>query len=135
MTRLADLAGKWWLNRVIEDARAGETGQLTGTASFADQGEYWLYAETGTLVLPGREPLAASREYRFFDNPDGAEVCFADGRPFHAIRWDQPEAVHECPPDLYRVRYDFTGFPRWQAVWQVTGPRKDYIMTSTYSRS
>jgi hypothetical protein len=62
-------------------------------------------------------------------------VLFADGRPFHAFDPGaaRPEAAHDCPPDLYRVRYDFSDWPDWQAAWEVRGPRKDYRMVSRYA--
>jgi hypothetical protein len=61
-------------------------------------------------------------------------VLFADGRFFHRFDAEDPApaAAHDCPPDLYRVRYDFRPWPRWQAEWRVTGPRKDYAMVSRY---
>jgi len=43
-----------------------------------------------------------------------------------------PAAEHDCPPDHYRVRYDFRSWPRWQADWRVRGPRKDYTLGSAY---
>ena len=37
------------------------------------------------------------------------EVCFGDGRFFHRFLPEDQTAgdVHLCPPDTYRVRYDF----------------------------
>ena len=43
-----------------------------------------------------------------------------------------PPPAHDCPPDSYRVRYDFRAWPRWQAEWRVTGPRKDYGIVSRF---
>ena len=68
---------------------------------------------------------------------DGSRIVvdFADGRPFHDFRPDSPEASHRCDPDSYAVRYDFRAWPIWCSTWRVTGPRKDYDMVSTYTRS
>jgi hypothetical protein len=30
------------------------------------------------------------------------------------------------------VRYDFRDWPRWQAEWRVTGPRKDYGIVTRF---
>ena len=50
--------------------------------------------------------------------------------------WTLPEPVadHWCDPDTYKVRYDFREWPLWRAEWRVTGPRKDYVMRSVYTR-
>ena len=134
--RLAAFAGDWNLQRDIEDVRAGETGTLTGTARFTPGEAGLSYLEKGTLALGGRPAVAASRSYLWRDAGASAiEVLFADGRFFHRFYADEPEpaAEHDCPPDRYRVRYDFTRWPRWRAVWRVEGPRKDYGMVSRYS--
>ena len=65
----------------------------------------------------------------------GIAVFFADGRAFHRFvpAADTVEADHWCDPDTYKVRYDFSRWPVWQAEWRVTGPRKDYVMQSVYT--
>jgi hypothetical protein len=91
---------------------------------------------------------------------EGWEVTFEDGRPFHP--WPDPETVerhrsaagasgdactegrartsgtdfvHVCTPDLYRgVLVEPVGTDEWTLRWDVTGPRKDYVMTTRYTR-
>lgn len=138
MRRLSDFEGVWQLSRRIEDRRAGLTGWLEGEARFnAGQGGLVL-TETGCLRYGDGAPMLAERRYLWREQPGGIAVFFEDGRPFHRISADAPEARHDCPPDLYHVRYDFStwpdSWPDWRAVWQVTGPRKDYVMDSRYSR-
>ena len=41
---------------------------------------------------------------------------------------------HPCGADLYRVEYDFSRWPEWSAVWDVSGPRKNYTMESRFRR-
>jgi hypothetical protein len=41
---------------------------------------------------------------------------------------------HPCGDDHYTVQYDFRSWPQWTAVWQVSGPRKDYTSRSAYTR-
>jgi hypothetical protein len=137
---LRSFVGRWRIEREIEDVRAGRTGRFTGEAVFEGAPEAGadglLYVETGTLVLEGAAPMAASRRYHWKGGGAGAiDVFFEDGRFFHRIDAEEPTpgAVHACDPDLYRVRYDFRGWPRWLAEWRVSGPRKDYAMVSRYA--
>ena len=136
--RLEAFAGDWRIERSIEDVRAGRRGRFTGTARFAPLPEGLAYHEAGTLAFDGSPPMAAERRYLWRDAGAGTiEVLFDDGRFFHGFDADElaPGARHDCPPDLYRVRYDFRHWPHWQAEWRVSGPRKDYGMVSTYLRA
>lgn len=133
--RLQAFVGTWDIDRAIDDVRAGQSGRFTGRARFTPAPEGLHYREEGTLTLGDAPPLAASRDYLWRDaGAGGIEVLFGDGRYFHRIAPDAatPGDTHDCPPDLYHVRYDFTGWPRWRAEWRVTGPRKDYAMLSRY---
>lgn len=62
-------------------------------------------------------------------------MFFDDGRPFHRFCLAQKAegSDHPCGDDLYRVAYDFSDWPHWQAVWTVVGPRKDYTSTTRYA--
>ncbi len=134
--QLRAFAGRWRIGRTIEDVRAGRSGRLAGTARFAPVPEGLAYREEGTLAFPGSAPMRASRGYLWRDGGAGTiDVHFADGRFFHRFDAEDaaPASSHHCPPDLYRVRYDFRAWPRWQAEWRVTGPRKDYAMVTTYT--
>jgi len=132
-TRLADFTGRWSIERTIRDA-LGPDGRFEGMAVLAPDGNGLVYRETGMLVL-GETRLQAERKYlwRVGDSADEIVVTFTDGRFFHSFELnDGAEARHDCAPDTYNVRYDFTDWPIWQAVWRVRGPRKDYEMTSRY---
>jgi len=133
--RLGAFRGDWRIERQIEDVRAGRTGRFDGTAAFRAAAEGLDYHETGTLRLGEAAPMTATRRYRWVDGGASTiEVRFADGRLFHRFYADEPmpAAVHDCPPDQYRVRYDFRNWPRWRAEWWVRGPRKDYGIASAY---
>ena len=136
--RLEAFEGEWTIERAIEDVRAGRSGRFAGRAAFRPAAGGGLdYREEGTLLLDGAPAMAASRDYLWRDGGDGViEVRFGDGRFFHRFRPDAPSPadVHLCDPDTYRVRYDFGRWPLWAAEWRVTGPRKDYAMTSVYRR-
>jgi hypothetical protein len=136
--QLGAFEGRWRIERTIEDVAAGRTGRFAGAARFEPVAGGLAYAEAGTLTLEGAAPMAASRRYLWRDAGSGTiEVFFEDGRFFHRIDAEEPltGAVHDCAPDAYRVRYDFRGWPRWQAEWRVTGPRKNYAMVSRYVRA
>lgn len=134
----ADFEGHWRLERQIDDRRAGQTGTFRGSANLRAAGEDALhYAEAGQMKL-GQGPLmTAERRYHWQIAPDLVIVSFDDGRPFHSFR---PEGTvagtdHPCGEDFYTVRYDFSRWPRWEAIWTVRGPRKDYTSTSVYTRA
>lgn len=129
---LADFEGRWRLSRRIDDARAGLTGRLEGEALFVPGQGGLVLTETGRLHYGDGAPLNAERRYLWREEAGGIAVFFEDGRPFHWFSANAPETRHDCPPDLYHVRYDFSAWPGWSAVWQVSGPRKDYVMESLY---
>ncbi|MGZ9809586.1 DUF6314 family protein [Pseudoroseicyclus sp. H15] len=128
-----DFRGAWAIEREIADA-LGPDAQFRGTARFEGAGEELAYHETGQLVLGDGTALQGERRYLWHFRSGGVEVAFEDGRPFHTFRFDAAEGTHPCGADFYEVSYDFSVFPAWVAEWRVTGPRKDYLMTSRYIR-
>ena len=132
MPELADFKGRWRLTRRIDDRRAGHRAHFEGIATFHEDGPGLRLREEGVLRLPGQSPIAATRSYLWRTEGDWIDVRFDDGQPFH--RFDpcapRPTARHPCGEDLYHVRYDFRGWPIWDAVWHVAGPRKDYDLQS-----
>ena len=124
--------GAWRIAREIEDRR-GPDGRFEGRAIISEvaPGE-WLYHETGRLSFGAGQGFDAERRYLW--RPAGAmiDVFFDDGRPFHRIDLAGGADRHHCAPDIYDVRYDFRDWPFWEAVWHVSGPRKDYVMRSRY---
>lgn len=133
MPELRDFLGLWRLSRVIEDARAGQVAQFEGRVVFTEAAGGLVQSEAGTLHLPGQPPMTATRRYLWRPGAARIAVFFEDGRFFHDIvPGPVPEATHDCPPDHYHVAYDFTGWPGWSNRWRVTGPRKNYTMTSHY---
>ena len=134
MRGLMDFTGDWTVMRTIEDRLAG-AGRFEGTARFSPDGTGLRYTEAGILTLSTGASMRAERTYLWRAIEAGLiEVLFDDARPFH--RFD-PNAGgagerHYCDPDIYDVVYDFTKWPEWVSTWTVKGPRKDYIMRSTY---
>ncbi len=131
---IADFEGIWTLEKEIED-RLGAPASFRGTAEVRRDASAWRYEERGDMQLGSGETLAAERVYLWAEAADGIAVAFADGRPFHVMPFAGGAATHDCPPDLYQVRYDFSPWPDWTAIWVVRGPRKDYRMSARYGRT
>jgi hypothetical protein len=125
--------GRWQMVRIIEDVTEGVIGEFWGACTFSPDGEGLTCRETGVLRFRG-EDYAASRVslWRF---PGGGriEVRYEDGRPFHDFDEGRPEARHLCSEDAYRVSYEFAQ-NGWLSRWEVSGPRKDYVMITRYRR-
>lgn len=132
--QLNDFIGKWRLDRVIEDRLASQRGRFEGHARFTLLGQALKYREEGQLRLGSGPAMAAFRDYVWRDEGGRIAVDYGDGRVFHSFDPAEPVARHICTPDDYRVRYDFSRWPDWQAEWTVSGPRKDYTMISRYAR-
>jgi len=134
---LQEFAGEWTVSRSIEDHLQSQTGMFAGTAVFDDIGQDRLYyRESGQIQFPDTPVMQAERGYLWWFVWGRVVVMFEDGSPFHefvpagyAVGTDHP-----CGDDHYSVRYDFRDWPRWQARWRVTGPRKDYVSTTSYAR-
>lgn len=133
--RLDDFEGLWRIGREIRHAD-GARATLEGTARFAPHDAGLSYHETGWLCIAGQAPVQADRRYLWQPGAHGTiTVAFEDGRAFHTIDLAHPEARHACAPDIYDVRYGFTGWPDWHSTWTVRGPRKNYRMTTQYRRA
>lgn len=133
-----DFAGRWRIDRHIDDRLAGQTGWFEGAAELTPDGKGQLaWAERGLLRLGQGPAFEARRDYLWVFDAAGIEVLFPDGRPFHRFVPEGRAAGtdHPCGADLYRVTYDFTAWPVWTARWQVSGPRKDYVMESRLCRA
>ena len=131
---LSDFLGEWRISRLVEDRLSGQQGRFEGQAWFRPKGAFLKYREEGQLRLGGGPAMTAVRDYVWRQDGNRIAVDYGDGRSFHDFNPADPVARHLCEPDDYRVRYDFTCWPEWQAEWTVMGPRKDYTMISRYSR-
>ena len=127
----ADFEGLWRLDRRIVQAE-GPDARFHGEAEWRREGVRLLYSEAGILEMPGHPPMQATRSYLW--EPD-LTVRFTDGRVFHRVPARGGRTAHRCAPDLYEVEYDFALWPEFRVLWRVTGPRKDYTMTSLYRRA
>ena len=128
--QLSDFEGHWALRKEICHAK-GKPAQFAGQAVWTPEGDGLAYVETGKLTMADGAAFTAQRRYLW---TPPLTVHFDDGRFFHQVPPGGGAALHDCPPDTYRVTYDFKDWPRWSALWQVTGPRKDYVMRCDYTR-
>ena len=133
---LAALEGRWSMTRRI----AHDDGRLDtfdGQCVFQRSGPRLVQDEEGVLVPGGGgTPMKATRRYIWSTGAGRIDVAFGDMRPFHSVPVgvETHETTYLCPPDRYQVSYDFKGFPEWETVWVVEGPRKSYRMTTVFSR-
>jgi len=133
------LPGSWSFDRVIEGQ-----GTMQGVATFTPlDKEKLAYRERGNLKLLNGTELQAEREYIFSKSDRGFEVFFKENPPrlFHEISLSTSvggelsgDAGHLCNLDNYRSTYTFLPDGKFVIRHVVSGPRKDYTMTTTYSR-
>lgn len=133
LATLSFFAGRWQMVRIIENVPEGVIGEFWGEAEFAPDGEGLSCQEAGVLRFKGHDYHAERGSLWRFPTDGRVEVQYEDGRPFHDFIADEPEAVHQCGDDLYRVSYAFAP-DAWTSIWDVRGPAKDYIMTTRYLR-
>jgi hypothetical protein len=136
------LLGEWDVVRAVRDHRSGKIGAFRGTARLVPEpggsaGIVLSYREQGELTFAGhRGPAGRSLSYR--ERPDGAaDVRFADGRPFYQLdlRAGHCQAEHQCGADRYVVFLRVVSDDSFTETWRVTGPAKDYEMTTTFVRT
>lgn len=131
--------GRWQMARLIETPTGGSIGEFWGEACFeppddaAAGGRCLVCRESGVLRFEGHDYASGRVTIWRFNADHSVEVSYADGRPFHAFTPGEPRAVHLCGADRYEVGYEFA-HGTWWARWRVTGPAKDYWMTTRYQR-
>ncbi len=146
---LGYLAGDWDVVREIADHRSGVAGSFRGRASFRPRpdsaaagpngldGRILELTEQGELRFGGHHG-SARRSLLYYGCSDGsADVRFADGREFYCLdlRTGSCRALHPCRADRYAVTVTWLSDDSFTEVWQVTGPDKDYDLTSVYTRT
>lgn len=138
------LIGGWEVRRVIEDHRNALRGCFVGTARLSPDPSSTregilggaTYEEQGELELGDHVGPAARRlEYRRGAN---GSVLLYLSHGSHFVDLDLAtgtcERQHRCAPDTYDIKIEVHSSHRYVEYWRVTGPRKDYEATATYSR-
>lgn len=132
LTDPVSLAGEWRLARVVDDRLAGQRSRVDGRLSIeADAPGRLRWEEHGTWRLAGRDHDVRRTLGLVLDDAGAWWMRFDDDRPFHP--WTPGElVVHPCGADTYRGVV--SGTPeRWTVEWDVSGPAKDYRMTTELS--
>ena len=129
LPQLLEFDRPWRIAREITDHTSGQNARFEGPDAPSWQGALLKWPERGTLHHPSGS-FSATRLYYLQENTDGIALLFADERLYHQIG---PEAVHVCPPDLYRITMDFQSWPFWSTETYVSGPRKNYLLQSAYA--
>jgi len=139
----AHLLGRWQVQRTMLDRAPGSRGNFTGTVAFTSDSApgstpgSLRQSENGTAVWPTFTG-PAFREYRLVPtgSPAAMQVLFDDGRPFHDLDLSQGTwtASHWCTPDTYQVRFSSPSPDRLDYEWDVTGPAKDLLLSTTLLR-
>lgn len=122
------LLGRWRLDRVIEDAYAGQRSTVAGVLELVEEGPGSIRWEEQGRWHRGGDILEVRRRLNLELRESAWWVLFEDGRPFHA--WTPgTQVVHPCGADTYRGLVS-GGADQWTVRWDVEGPAKDYSMTS-----
>jgi hypothetical protein len=127
------LLGAWAFDRTIDDRHGAESSTVDGTSELALQDDGRIrWSERGTLHrATGDVPV--SRVLFIEPHGDLWWVTFDDGRDFHPWTTGE-EVVHPCVADTYVGRIEADGSDRWTVEWRVSGPAKDYTMTTVLTR-
>jgi hypothetical protein len=145
------LRGAWAFSRSISCRLTSTVTRVVGTASWLpltpapDERAALEQVEDGLLALPGAAPggtlaplpVTAKYSWHWPDGGGAALVRFPDGRPFVADVdfLAAPCAVaHACAPDAYEGHFERDGDGAFVVVWTVTGPRKDYVSVTRFTR-
>lgn len=129
-----DLVGTWDLSREIIEHPSGDRSSVAGSTSLALQRDGRIcWSEAGTLTRQGLQ-TPVTRVLYIEQRDDSWFVTFDDGRDFHAWR-PGSDVEHVCSPDLYIGTVQRQDVDQWSVQWRVTGPSKDYTMTSMLSRA
>ena len=130
------LKGTWKFDRAITGH-----GSMKGTANFRNTAPETLdYDESGIHAAKGGV-VDFYQSYIYVRQDGEILVTFKDGRPFHRLDFARsPEnlltatAVHLCGDDVYSGHYVFLDNDNFSLRWDVKGPRKDYMIETTYVR-
>ena len=131
------LIGDWNVVRRISDCRSGRRGCFLGTAVFLPAAGIVRYTEQGELTF-GDHRGPASRALQYTAGAGGAaDVRFADGREFFCLDLSSGScrAEHLCGKDRYQVTVTRVSQDSFTETWRVTGPAKNYEMTTRYLRT
>lgn len=138
-----NLNGKWNLKRSITKTDGSSIASYDGMAFFQffeKKNNHLFYREEGHLRQSSGHTTKAYKEYHFIKNSNSEIDVYFDKecrRHFHKFIWQSFEKAigkHLCAADLYSLEYAFA-FPN-QMLWKcsASGPKKDYVILSTFEK-
>lgn len=130
--------GAWSFHRQSTDGTV-----MLGQATIGSEHDHYLYEESGELTLPTSQRLLFNRTYYWVGDGAALLIYFDRSRSnlFLTLRpvFDGTNyvgsALHQCGDDTYDAEFTFDGGQAFRTMYSVSGPRKDYILTSEYRRS
>ena len=140
------MKGCWKVSRKIQEPQKNwVTGE--GKARFeaiSNDPKVLLYKEE-LQILTNSEKFDVSKEYVFRYLENKISVFFKEKpeRFFYSLEFQQPsnevkvitaQAEHLCIKDLYKAQYKFFDDNKFELIYQVKGPKKNYLMTTIYDR-
>ena len=145
LTLFKYLPGVWMLRR-----RLGTLGSMKGMAYFQPYGENRLhYQEQGDATFGQGKVFSAYRMYVYMYKKKKMKVYCWDQREkkptrlLHTLHFYHVEptshtlvatGTHRCADDVYKARYTFFSNNHFQLIYQVQGPRKDYVIQTHFRK-
>lgn len=139
------LAGNWVLDRKISCGI-----QMIGTASFQPLAKPYAcyhYQEKGTIKLPSNKSYTAYNAYGYSHTESQIMIHFWDtqrdqlGSVLHCLNFSlgnhglmASKHIYYCGSDCYELNYTFIGESELKIEYQVSGPKKNYLIDTSLSR-
>jgi len=117
---------------------------MSGRAVFRPRPDGVLhYAEKGMSELRGETPMRFTRSYLYVFNGDALSILFDEAVPrsfqettlVPTLSGWRGSGYHACPPDTYVSQYRFDSGGGFWTRHEVEGPRKSYIIETSFVRS
>lgn len=136
------LEGRWSLTRRIVDSSQQLLASGVGHASFTKSNNNpncLEYYESGEVTHRGQKPASFYKKY-FFSLLNGELSVFFDCQlqdMYHTIDFASTTEVvgkHLCNLDHYMITYQFDLPRKYKTICEVSGPNKDFVIHSIYTR-
>ena len=131
----SDIIGQWEITRNIEDRLNQKKFELKGEATFSDNDTLYHYNETGIMKSESFQSKA-HQDYLWVITSEGWKINFIDGSHFHDLELVNQEqhVYHKCVNDIYRGEFLLNLPNDIKVLWNVSGPRKDYVSHTYYKK-
>jgi hypothetical protein len=134
------LKGPWTFERKITSINS-----LAGVAYFLEYEDGLLYSEKLRFPSPSGKVLLAHREYFYRFSEGNLAIYFAyEGKPadifmelsLSGLRGKMlARGSHLCLNDFYSGEFEFSGESDFSIIYTVKGPKKDYVISTVYSKA